>query len=475
MNKKETLPNKFSDFFIKPFNLIFFTLIILLCPITWYTQGIYNIFVYFIVLWGGALLIYMGLFQRKALSSRGIVLLGVFLAANIITLLVNREESFIKNSFIMLFCVVYFFIYCVSDKAPNRAAIYRQIYIICWTLVWITFCLSIISLVTAVAGLHWTIDIGDVEAPQGINIRGAGFVQLIGVYSGAIVLAVMSILSIFSSITIIYIKRQKKNLYKYSKVCQCFLVGNIIIQFICFCLTNSMTPLLAFFCAIGLGSYIFLYHILKVKSQKKRSFRKVWIEGRSLIGALIGSVLIVFLVFCAMKACQVGVYTVILNGSEMESSTKSRSVEVALENPSGRYEIWTSVIEKWKQSPLFGYSAGGTVITARYAEDTIVYKNVHNGYLSILLANGLTGLVPILLFGGLFLFDTIKLLFTRFEIIPLLAFVVIIFILAYNMGQSNFVMERTFLMVILCAYMGYINYFVNESKIVGASKCNSEI
>lgn len=470
----ESSIQKFSNrklfFILQPSSFILISSLILLSASTYYTHFVYDIGVYLIVFWGGLLVIHDMIFNKESLRATGMVLLLLFLLGNVITLIVTRANYFVQDVFVFLFSIIYFYVYCVSNKRNDRKEMQKYVYMINWVFVIVSFLLSAVSFATLCLGLHWIYDAGSIQLPQGISERSAGFIQLIGIYTGAITLAVTSALSILATITVLYMKRRFVFLQNRHFV-NVFCVINLLLQFVCFSLSNSLTPLFSILGTTGIIVFLYVRHRLSImkrfgfsgdNERKKQQALVVFIL------AMIIAMLAILLVFFSMRGCQQGIYTImdksekITTGDVKKEAT--RSIEGGIGEASGRYEIWGEAINKWKRNPLFGYGYKNMSVEVNLSGTHLTYTNMHNGYLSVLVSNGLAGFIPIMVFGCYIFCRVFRYLFRQNDFVSLMLFAACCFILIYNIGQSAFVMERTYVMWILCTYMGCLNFYIDGHK-----------
>jgi len=457
-----------------------FVIVVLASALSPFTKLIYNTFIYLTVPWGGYLILLMIVKYRPALSF-DMKLALLFLMFGSLSVLMSSSEYFLSNGFVLGFNAVYFFVFFLGAEEGNYTSIRKNYTTIAWILIWWTLLLSSLSILLFLFKAQGIIEISHMNYIIGIAMRSAGFIQLVGAYTAVSSLAVSASMSIILSITLMLINNKSKKL----------LIINLIVQIITLAWSNNLTALFALLASVVVISTASFYGVCHQRVMRNQAICFI-------VSALLG-IIVSFLVLGAVQCiAKTGDYyqkdthlkqirfneqqdisdselineiskineDEIVNESHINNrneknnwirSPEERPIIGSFATLTGRIRIFEAALQKWRSRWLLGHSYKGISIEFESGDETVVYYNTHNGYLSVLLANGILGFIIFIIFISKFVIIAIKRFFSqRYSSLRtgLLAFIA--YTLVYNLSQSQFIMERSLIAFLTFIFMGYV-------------------
>ncbi|MGL5150746.1 MAG: O-antigen ligase family protein [Clostridium sp.] len=228
----------------------------------------------------------------------------------------------------------------------------------------------------------------------------------------------MTVVSIVTTIILLTI-------YKVKSI-RIILVGNIIIQLVCTILTGSRNAFLV------LGVFIMSYLIFFYRNKYKKNI----IIGLITLGVITSGIILL----TSLKNHIPFVQKVITGGLT-----------------SGRAELWNAAIEGTKDNPFFGVGIRNGIATIGEKMGNVENQlGAHNGYLSLLLANGILVFITIISLIFIYLYKMFKNIYSynyNNQKTKKLVFCFIISLLAANIPESLLWGDFNFVVIILWGMM----------------------
>ena len=234
----------------------------------------------------------------------------------------------------------------------------------------------------------------------------------------------------------------------------------------------------------SIASFIFLiiYAVLwlfykQVLEQRALSLKAVLRRG-SLF--LLSGLLVIFGFFAMRVYFQNGASNLIEDVYSMIADTTSRAdidedilhfgrPNHDLRDGSGRRRLLKQAAYIFTKHPILGIGSTNVVAYGdKYFDTGIAFSNFHNGYVSILVCNGIIGFVVLVAFLALILLSLLKLFFKNYWSIKKDVFVnLLICILAYlvfALFEKTLLSELNFMGVLFWAVLGYASAYLHRNK-----------
>lgn len=428
--------NRLKGIFLNSFYFKCFTTIIFVISSTIYTHFLYSGGVYIVVIWG-AILFVNAVFRKQIFYRKADIFILLFLIGFLITMLLNMHDDIIKQGFVFMSCLMYFFSFFISDQATIKRLQYEN-FIIMSIVVAISFAILIVSYGIFV----YDIKTGDNHT---YNLHGGTSLQFIGIYTGLSTQAMISGISALASLG--FVMSIKKMRVKHKPVFLVFHVLNFILQDIALTISYTSASIVALGCAIIIGVFFWLHS----KINKKSILKSICILC---IGCLLAGAHYVLLDYCSSN-----VINSLLNKNPVtEGIVQADEATSGVLNTNGRGAIWEAAIDEWKNAPVFGNGYGTFYIKIPLVgnEDTpyLEYRNVHSGYLEVLQACGAWGFVSIVLFGAYYILRYFKLaVFTSDKYVSYGSTMIIVHALLYAAINQLFILDRDINMFLICVFI----------------------
>lgn len=416
-------------------------LIIFLASTLKYTVPLYNYGIYLCVLVGGVLLVSC-IINKKIKFSKIDYLLVAFSFFYCITMLLNSGEGFFKPGFVLICCLMYFFCFFSIDLITIEEARKQNNIML--------FLILIHTLVCTLLSFGAVFVDAKNASFASFNLHGGNAFQLIGVYSGISTCAIMTGMSAIISFYFLFTKN--------NIIFKILNILNFIIQDLALTLTYTSAGIVTFGGTLVLGLIYVMF--------KKTGCRSV-----------IASIIIIALSF-SFVACNYYVMDRISKifvervsievNSEVNSVVEDTGDTIKIESDealsgvfdsNGRFPIWISALNQWKEKPIFGIGYGNFYYSFEAENENssqlIEYRNIHNGYLELLVACGLTGFVSIMGFGIFYIFKLLKCFLTNdsyyveFGII-----MIVIYACVYALINQLFILDRCLTTLLLVTFIG---------------------
>lgn len=355
------------------------------------------------------------LFDRSFLKSKYWYLLIAISVSFIFTSIFNINSGIFSIFQNFVYMLTFFFIAYTASLNASNETIKKNMYKFNNIFIVVVMIAALISLIHFFLLISYYVPIGDGRFAR------QGFMEsrLFGVYSSPNVGSLFG----FISIVLVVINHFLMKAENINKIWKSIYILNIVVQLIFYFLSSSRGTqlvmstfllLLIFFCLISNKmsvDFIQLYSLKKRKLILVLFLSLLTINlGTAPIKNILGSVPGTVSNFTGLK---VGYnYTdksevSIIKDGEIKLEHSAEGAEVS----SGRFKIWSSAIEVWKQKPILGYGniafyKSGKVsgVDEKRMSETAkkelkrVTGNMHNDYIQILLMTGIVGFSLIILF-----------------------------------------------------------------------------
>lgn len=323
-----------------------------------------------------------------------LIWLILFIVSFAISTIINMQYGFLENvKWIVWTSFQMLLLYARrTDESTDKYK--REFGLISKIIIGYSFFAAIASIILLLIGYSkvWIF-----EANGQRIIQGFIWGRLWGVYTDPNYGAVIGVISIILSLFF---------LKKAVRVPRIIYIINIIFQFLYIVFSDSRTGKVALIVSIA----FYLYAILLKHRQNIKSIKKMILN-------ISVTIFVCILILLGMKAVRVSYNEVvspllshirIMNNSieEEESEKIGREEDIKSDPSNRRFDIWESGMEILKTAPIFGT---GYVTFVPYAEQNVpdtyvlendhgVFSSMHNGFLNILVYQGLFGFLVFMIF-----------------------------------------------------------------------------
>ncbi len=420
---------------------------------------------YALLIWAGIIIYYYYIKPKRYLDVLYARWLVGFLFAFLITLLVHITENFFLNLVLLCHVVVCFFILYGMHTEKNKKRKRKELYLISLIIVTATTVAMIISFIL----LFW--------GEQRIVFFNSTYKMVIyenrftGIFTNPNLLGFYAVVAIVCAHIL-----SKGNLYKElgieKKIPNWCLILSAIINVIALFLSDSNGALLL------LGGYVIGYFIYYVFG----GMPKINISGFALrcCAILIAFVMVVGISVGLRWCINSGVSAVVnfINTQAVIPPKPSDApiigeegmgiVTFAHENEnldSGRISLLQKAVVVFYNNPIFGVGKENILLYGeRLLETGFKYKDLHNGYLTILVSNGLIGFVLFIGFAVSLGRHCVKSLFLEKKKLRGSPFVCLFaFIFAYCIYaviEKTLLMEHTYMVAVFWYFLGYASCYM---------------
>ncbi|KLE14625.1 O-antigen ligase family protein [Clostridium sp. C8] len=423
-----------------------------------------------ILIWGGIYFIYDFLNNKTCLKSRYKSFLIAYMLVFFIGVLINIKNNPIDN--IKNFIYSGFFLFLVYSYNSNKLLdkVKRELINFNNIVISISSIVGFASLMTFIFFIQFTYN----DIPQGFIYPDSP--ALWGFYSNPNSGGMVSVLSIILTIVNISLYKVSSNKNK-AKLRNTYYIINIIIQWLYLVLCNSRGAVVSLLASILFLTFYLCYYRYNIK------FSNI----KSIFIALFISILVLMAYNFTLSISKISLSYI----PELIESTYSKDKNIDTSKDSsiildrtiedghistGRVEIWTYGLNTLKFNPLFGHAPSNIGLAKQnlYPNETsryIITNNMHNGYIQILLANGILG---ILFFGTfiiliakdslLYLFDKRLKIDVNQKKLIFLILLPIISIAVNGLFENVILLTQSYITTILWTYLGYLSLNIDKSK-----------
>ena len=379
-----------------------------------FTYFLYQPMLMLSVLCGTGLLLWLFLLDRRVYRRPFFPVFLLFCVSYFVTILLNRQSGFFSNCGQLVYTGFYFFIFfCVYSSLESEARS-ATLKLLCQLVFIFSMAVALISLGMMLANYRAEIFFRETEITIGFHQRNNGM-QLSGITSGPSALSELCLLGIFSAWYLFGRKKARRpGLCIVSCVIYLFTIGAANAY-------SALISMLAF-------SVLFpLCRAIGGPAEKKASRR-----GMEAIAQMLALCLFVTGVFygtqrieaAAVNGISQAVYHHELKEAEKEQSeqpaaseqptppeqppkevTISRGVKTSANGT--RSAIWKEGIKLFLAHPL-GVTNNAISVKIFYGVPDYEYRNLHNGYLTLLAGSGIIGFSIVLVFGVWFFIKALR-------------------------------------------------------------------
>lgn len=475
--------NFFSKIFlnISVFRVTYFFLLFM-CSF-FYADVFMNNIKPFFLLWGLYLIYIYQIKPRRYYRGMYFRWPAAFLFCGIVTACIHIADNFIPNMILLGHVAVCFFVFYSMHTERNRRRKARELYAVSLIILTATTAAMILSFVSLLFG------------EQNTEFFGNRYHMVIfenrftGIFINPNLLAFYGVTAVFFADVLC-----KKDLYREGdipkRLPKVFFIVCVVINIIGIFLSDSNGSLLLLACyAVGNLIYI-IFGFFKRLSLKSLivGVTAVLLAMVILTGALLG--LRIFsnrAVSVALSAGNAVSQSEAINPYQKDGGDghKDRDISVvtfAHENEnldSGRIELLKKAVVVFYNNPIFGVGKENILLYGeRLMPKGFKYSDLHNGYLTILVSNGLVGFILFAVFAVSLGRDCLKSVFLEKKDLkrsPFLCMFAFTFAYAlYSVVEKTVLLEQTYMVVTLWYVLGYLSCYMkkydhSEEKISFAS------
>ena len=379
-----------------------------------FTYFLYQPMLMLSVLCGTGLLLWLFLRDRRVYRRPFFPVFLLFCVSYFVTILLNRQSGFFSNCGQLVYTGFYFFIFFCVYSSLESAARSATLKLLCQLVFVFSMAVALISLGMMLANYSAEIVFRETEITIGFHQRNNGM-QLSGITSGPSALSELCLLGIFSAWYLFGRKEVRRpGLCIVSCVIYLFTIGA----------ANAYSALIAM---LAFSVLFPLCRSIGDTAKKKASRR-----GMEAIAQMLALCLFVTGVFygtqrieaAAVNGISQAVYHHELKEAEKEQSeqpaasqqptppeqppkevTISRGVKTSANGT--RSAIWKEGIKLFLAHPL-GVTNNAISVKIFYGVPDYEYRNLHNGYLTLLAGSGIIGFSIVLVFGVWFFIKALR-------------------------------------------------------------------
>lgn len=455
----------------------------LLTSTTPYTHVLYTLLLLLSMLPGAALLLYLFFVDRSVYRRPYFPFFFLFCVSYGVTILLNRHSGFFSNCGQLMYTGFYFFLFFCAFSSLRAEAREATLRLLCRMVLVFSMVVACLSLGMMLANYSAEIFLNGESFLIGFHQRNVGM-QLTGITTGPSTLSALSLLGIFS---VWYLFRESRGARRWLGIfCGAVLLFTVGAA-------NSYSALIAMLAFAVL--FVFCRNLGGTPS--KRFARR---SADTVVQMLVCCLLVTGCFYgtqkletAAVNGITQAVYQHELKESEaQEPSAPGTSVpgeqpsdptmpeqpelpeqpqevtisrDVATSANGTRSAIWREGIKLFLAHPL-GVTNNAISVKVFYGVPDYEYRNLHNGYLTLLAASGIVGFALILVFGVLFFIRAMQALFHCTDARRRLRLSVLIAacgaILASDLVNGCFVLWRNLQYIFLWLLLGEICAQITE-------------
>lgn len=409
-----------------------------------------------IILWGGLLVLKKLLFEGRNFPKKYFILIFAFLFSYIITIIININMNFMGNTKTLIWCAIMMIALFINDFNRSKEEILNDISRVGRAVVIGSLIISGISLLLFFFNVtFWVNRVDGTRIPQGYYAA-----RLWGIYVDPNQSCNVAIISMALSGVLLITKKALNKI---------ILIVNIIVQYELIVLSGSRGG--------EIGLILFLTCIFYLIIEKRMEFKfnnKVLRRGLSIILGLILTIGLISTFRINRK--YISYIPKTIYNVESSGSKENNSVNITVERPdtetsNGRVELWTDALKLSKQIPIFGVGDRNIMLVAqeKIPGASITHQYVHNGYLHMLLAGGIVGLIIMMILIIEIAVSILRKVFTKKKANSEYFIYGIISAMIGSMLVTTFFLtevfyQNSFTAAILWIFMGYIIYF-NKNEV----------
>ena len=390
----------------------------LLTSTTPYTYVLYTPLLLLSMLPGAALLLYLFFVDRSVYRRPYFPFFFLFCVSYGVTILLNRHSGFFSNCGQLMYTGFYFFLFFCAFSALRAEAREATLRLLCRMVLVFSMVVACLSLGMMLANYSAEIFLNGASFLIGFHQRNVGM-QLTGITTGPSTLSALSLLGIFS---VCYLFRESRGTWRWLGI----FCGAVLLF--------TVGAANAYSALIAMLAFVFCRNLGETPS--KHFARR---SADTVVQMLVCCLLVTGCFYgtqkletAAVNGITQAVYQHELKESEaQEPSAPGTSVpdeqpsdstmpdqpqevtisrDVATSANGTRSAIWREGIKLFLAHPL-GVTNNAISVKVFYGVPDYEYRNLHNGYLTLLAASGIVGFALILVFGVLFFIRAMQALF----------------------------------------------------------------
>lgn len=411
----------------------------------------------FIFIWGLTLFVKKYIYKNNIKNVSYYGWLVLFIATNIVTVIVRgySEGTWESVGFVLFLPVIFFMFYGLHTEARTESGknkIYKEIYILCNIMLWLSLVLNIVSLITLYTiGKSISYIFGYLVVYEN---------RFTGVYFNPNLMAFTSFCSAFGCHILwqgdFSEKVTGKPITKTRRVI--IMISAAVNLFVIF-LTDSNAAILIIVC------YTIAYICYQFFGGKKINFRLLFKRASVLVLVFVA---ITALIFSLRYVTQTGTTYTMSSPEEIntfEDSDDALNQITTFEHQnknldSGRIKLFKQGVNVIKHHPIFGVGKGNvTVYGNRYNNNKMKYSDLHNGYLTIIVCSGFVGFFFFMGFTVCLGWRMVRVIFTvkptiRSDIFPCLASFIAAYCV-YAFFEKTLIYDITIMTTFFWLILGY--------------------
>lgn len=423
-----------------------------------------------ILMWAAIYFIYDFFNKKTCLKSKHKFFLILYMIIFAIGIVLNIKNNAVDNIKTFVYTGFFLFVLYSYDSNKDILTAQKEIRNINNIVIFISSITSFIAIIMFIFLIEFTFN----DIPQGFVYPKSP--ALWGLYANPNSGGMIATLSIILTIINIYFYKLYSS-KKLSIIKKSYYIFNIIIQWLYLVLCNSRGAVVSL-----LSVLLFLIFL--------KSYNK-FITKLNIFKTLVISLMLSFIILIGYNI-SISVSKNILSYiptfvESIKENNNNSSItgnnEITLEREiknghisTGRAEIWSYGLNTLKFSPLFGHGPGNIGLAKQklYPNDTskyVITNNMHNGYIQILLSNGVLGLLFFAVFMILIAKDSLINIFNSKMNIGInekkyliLILTPILAIAINGMFENVILLTQSYITTILWIYMGYLGLYLNNTK-----------
>ena len=368
----------------------------LLCSVTPYTYFLYTPLLMASMAVGCVLLLWLFLVDRRIYTRPYAVFFFVFCVGYSVTILLNRQSGFVTNCGQLVYTAFYFFIFFCTYSSLEEETKMETLKLLSWMVVVFSSAVALVSLGMMLADYCTEIDHLGTKLTIGFIHRNSSM-QLVGVTTGPSNISELCMLGI---IAIWYLFHKPNGMPKWP----CTLTG--IILFFTIAAANAYSAL------ISMTAFaVLLVLCLNLGKAMRQNGKTIRLVGKTVVQIVLACVIVIGGYFGAQQLDTVavnGVQQIIYeDGNQTPGQPDGQPPKVTITRDVAtsangvRSSIWREGIKLFAAHPL-GVTNSNISVKVFYGVPDYEYRNLHNGYLTLLVASGVIGFLAVMSFGILF-------------------------------------------------------------------------
>ncbi|MGH4120701.1 O-antigen ligase family protein [Clostridium sp.] len=461
--------NSFKKQILKKINIVYALVTLMMLSTIAIIYPFTNELNIIILAWGALYIIYDFFKEKNFIKSRYSKYLIIYMILFLISNLININLNFVNNMKTFGYTCLFIFVLYSYKKDRSDKTMQSELYNINTIVITISSIVAFASIITFIFLIQFTYN----DIPQGFIYPNHP--ALWGFYgnpnSGGMVASVSIIVTFFN----LYLcdKLHVKELSKLKKI---YYYSNILLQWICLILSNSRGVLMSFLAFVLFASYYIFTNFLT----EKKNFNRF----KSIIISLLLTIIIFSVFNLTVSASKLGlsyipkyVQKLVTIKEEDDSNNLILERDIVEGNvTSGRIDIWKYGLISLKLDPIFGHGPHNIGLAKEkiYPNDKEFYitkNNMHNGYIQILLSNGILAFIAFSIFYVLIIKDSLIILFTKNNKTSknkknLILFIVglILSISVYGLFENAILLTGSYTTTILWVYLSYLSTNLDTVK-----------